>query len=96
MVFSETLQEKKPGKWYEGGTLQQSKVREWKKATKANQLATCADFIAKGQKKSTMKGLLSKSTELRACINEGIGVLPSTDKERVSDIAALCVLKLKY
>ena len=36
----------KQSAWYEGGTLHQATVAEWKKATSQNKLATCSDFIA--------------------------------------------------
>ena len=31
--------------WYSGGNLHQKKIRDWKRATYANKLATCADFV---------------------------------------------------
>ncbi len=36
----------KESAWYEGGTLHQATVAEWKKATSQNKLSTCGDFIA--------------------------------------------------
>jgi len=33
------------GKWYQGGTLHKANGLEWQKATYANKLATCGDFI---------------------------------------------------
>jgi hypothetical protein len=33
-------------KWYEGGTLHRLTALDWQKATYANKLATCADFVA--------------------------------------------------
>jgi hypothetical protein len=33
-------------KWYEGGTLHRLSALDWQKATYANKLATCADFVA--------------------------------------------------
>lgn len=33
--------------WYEGGTLHDATAADWKKATAANKLATCGDFLAK-------------------------------------------------
>jgi hypothetical protein len=83
-------------KWYEGGTLHQSKIKDWKKATAENKLATCADFIASAKKASNMNDLLAKSVEVRACINEATKDLVSTDNEKVADIAALCIIALKY
>ena len=32
--------------WYQGGTLHGATVREWKKATYQNKLATCGDMVA--------------------------------------------------
>jgi hypothetical protein len=88
--------QQKPGEWYEGGTLHQSKIAEWKKATEANKLATCADFIAKARKIANMNDLLAKSVGLRACITEATKGLPSTDNEKVSDVAVLCFIQLGY
>lgn len=34
-------------KWYEGGTLHKSKIREWKNATEANRLADMRGFCCK-------------------------------------------------
>jgi len=87
---------KKPGKWYEGGTLHRAKIEDWKKATDENRLATCADFIAKVRKPSDLNELLAKSVGLRACITEATRALESTNNENVADVAALCVVTLGY
>ncbi len=34
------------GEWYEGGTLFEANALEWQKATYANKMATCANFLA--------------------------------------------------
>jgi hypothetical protein len=33
--------------WYQGGTLHNKTVREWRAANDADKLATCADFVAR-------------------------------------------------
>ena len=37
--------DKKPGKWFEGGTLHQATAGQWTFASPSNRLATCADFV---------------------------------------------------
>lgn len=32
--------------WYEGGTLHQATIAQWKRASQSNKLATCADWIS--------------------------------------------------
>ena len=36
-----------PTMWFEGGTLHKSTIKEWRKASYANRLATSADFYSK-------------------------------------------------
>ncbi|HRI78943.1 MAG TPA: hypothetical protein PLR06_05345 [Cyclobacteriaceae bacterium] len=54
--------------WFEGGTLHKAKIREWKTATEANKLATCADFAAHLTKKVDY----GYSYALVKCIDEAV------------------------
>src|SRR5262245_27309408 len=81
--------------WYTGGTLHKSKVIEWKRATKENKLATCADFVANTRKVKDINELLMKSVELRACIDESVRDNRTLDNEGVAEVAALCTVILK-
>jgi hypothetical protein len=91
---NESVTKKK--KWYEGGNLHKSQIREWKNATEENKLATCADFIAYIDKEVSMDILLERSIELRACINEATKGMESVNNESVPNIATLCILTLGY
>jgi len=46
--------------WYDGGNLHKAGAMDWQKATHANKLATCSDFLAAlWQKKSLKPSLMS-------------------------------------
>ena len=94
---SKKSQKEKTGKmWFEGGTLHQATVKEWRKATKANKLATCADFVA-GQWKtdklrfsiSDMDGLKYYAQELVDFIDTSVGNTKEINNNKVSEIAAM-------
>ena len=93
---TEQFQEKRPGKWFEGGTLHEATIAEWKKATEENKLATCSDFIAKIKKVTSLEDLKKRSVELKVCITTATKGLPSTDNAKVRDIAVLCAVELGY
>jgi hypothetical protein len=97
---SEVRKDSKSGpaeqQWYEGGTLHQGKVREWKNATDEDKLATCADFAATVDKSVSMDVLLTRATELKACINEATRGIDEVDNSPVTEIAALCMMTLGY
>lgn len=44
-----------PEKWYEGGTLHNATMAEWKAGTEKDRLATCADFAARIKKANNQK-----------------------------------------
>jgi len=96
---SETLRSAEttsPTNWYEGGTLQQSLVCDWKVATYANKLATCADFMATTDNTISMEELKIRSENLVANIDEATRGLESTDDMKISKVAALCVKTMGY
>lgn len=39
------MQQTSPRKWYEGGTLHKSTMKEWNQASYSNKLATAADIV---------------------------------------------------
>lgn len=82
--------------WYEGGTLHNLKIREWKNATEENKLATCGDFMAKFDNSVTMDILLERAVALRACINEATRGIENVDENETAEIASACTLLLKY
>ncbi len=81
--------------WYEGGTLHQAKIADWRKSTDENKLATCADF-ASLDKSVNMEILKQRAIDLRACINEATNGLTETDNMDVSEVAAMCTVILGY
>lgn len=88
--------ETKIDKWYEGGNLHKATILEWKKATEKNKLATCGDFMAKIDNSVTMAVVKERAMELKKCIDEATRGLESTNNEKVSDIAASCIILMGY
>jgi hypothetical protein len=78
----------KQPEWFEGGNLHNAKIGEWKMATEANKLATCADFVAHHHKEISYP----KALGLRVCINEAIKGTRVADDIDVSLIAANCIV----
>ncbi len=82
--------------WYVGGNLHKSKIREWKAASERNKLATCADFVANIKKDLPISELKTKAIEMKNCIDEATKGTSISDDEKTNEIAALCVILLKY
>ena len=82
--------------WYQGGTLHNSKISEWKNATEENKLATCGDFMATFDNSVTMDILLERAVALRACINEATRGMDNVNNNSTAEIASLCTLTLGY
>ena len=85
--------------WVLGGTLHSASVAEWTRATEANKLATCGDWIAAwerhGQtrkKYGSMEEIRSNAVNPRACLNEALQAL--SDSEKVNAYATLCAMQL--
>ena len=95
-IFLNNIIAQKSNNWYEGGTLHESKISEWKNATEKNKLATCADFMAVRDNTVSMETLKRRSMDLKNCINEATRGLESTNKESVTSMAALCVITMGY
>ncbi len=83
-------------KWYAGGTLHQSKISAWKKATNHNKLATCADMVTVFDKSVSLSVLKIRATEVKNCIDEATRGLAQTNNEDVASYAVLCGKLLGY
>ena len=82
--------------WYEGGTLHNATVNQWKEATYENKLATCADFVASIDKNiSSEKELLAKAFQLQCCIDQSIKGAGDLNPS-VAEISSLCLITLGY
>jgi len=80
--------------WYAGGTLHKATISEWKAATDKNKLATCADFVLSQNKGMDFNVLKIKANALVTCIDEAVGGHSTVDNEKVSKIAAQCMILL--
>jgi hypothetical protein len=85
--------------WFRGGTLHNASVAEWNRATEANKLATCGDWIAAwerdgltSKKYGSMEEIRADAVELRGCLNEAVQGL--RDSEKVAPYATLCAMQL--
>ena len=95
----------KPNKkeWYEGGTLHQATVKEWRKATRQNKLATCADFVATANKENMLKFSASGMSELKSYAEELVDFIDTAtdgaekiNSHKVSEIAATGFHMMKW
>lgn len=82
------------GAWYSDGTLHESTLAQWRRATYANRLATSADFSAKvlqmkGIKLDSMGELRPYAEKLETCISEA-SEARGVDQTVVREIAAAC------
>ncbi|HUG69750.1 MAG TPA: hypothetical protein VMM76_18505, partial [Pirellulaceae bacterium] len=74
--------------WYSGGDLHTKRIADWRTATYANRLATCADFVMALKKYDYIPAdLRSRAQELESCISESVrgGI---ADDLSVSEVAA--------
>jgi hypothetical protein len=83
-------------KWYSGGNLHKKNIRDWKNASDANKLATCADFIAGVKKDLSLIDLKEEASQLRDCINEATKGTDTSDHSKVNEIGALCLVTMGY
>lgn len=96
---SATLEFHAVSDWFRGGTLHSASVAEWNRATEANKLATCGDWIAAWERRGltrkkygSMEEIRADAVELRACLNEALQAL--RDSEKVNPYATLCAMQL--
>ena len=78
-------------KWYEGGTLHQKSGLDWQKASRADKLATCADFLTKTRLDKKLKAQVVRQIasvdDLRPYANQLVDFLdaafmPDVDPDR--------------
>lgn len=83
--------------WYIGGTLNGATGSAWQQSSYDNRLATAADFSAKvlEGKVSSMDQLRPYATELASCITSATAG-PESRNTRVTEIAAACIIMLKW
>lgn len=81
--------------WYEGGTLHRATAQQWHEATRANRLATAADFAASIDSSIGMDALRDRAEALRRCITVATADR-STRNLKVSEVAAACAIQLGY
>jgi len=82
--------------WYQGGTLHDKRVNDWKRATYQNRLATSADFTAfifgedKVGRLGSVNALRPYAVEMMTCVDEGTkGDIPNI---LVAEVATSCAL----
>ncbi len=89
--------------WYQGGTLHNATIADWWKATPANRLATCGDFIARLHMDGALNlpitdvpSIKPYATELVAFIDAATVDFEGVKQEKVSDMAAMGVLLMGW
>lgn len=85
--------------WYQGGTLHNATIAEWKIATQENRLATSADMIAatlksEGKQISTINELFTLASALERCVGEA-GDSEQANSQKVAGLAAGCSILMK-
>ena len=82
--------------WYDGGTLHQKTIKEWRSATAEDRLATSGDFVRKlGRYQALPLDLKERAVDMEACISRAIQGLDA-DQKAVAEIGATCGILLKY
>ncbi len=88
--------------WYEGGTLQQATVRQWKLATPANRLATCADFLMFAYDENMVKYDMTNpamlrhyARELMNFIDASINGVNGIEDKKIYELVAAGLVLLK-
>lgn len=82
--------------WYEGGTLHEATVAEWRTGTGTNKLATIADWIAatSDEKQLINAGIVpwkNASASIMACIDEATKDVPGVEDRVTSEFGLLCM-----
>jgi len=83
--------------WYEGGTLHQATLEEWKNARYKNKTATAADMAINApavnkavQQANSMEMLKIYAVSLALCVDEVASPDVDASHLKVADTAALC------
>ena len=90
--------------WYKGGTLHNSNLLEWKKASEKNKLATTGDWIVaifnkKGISLGSENKIKEKAVEIRMCTNNRISKFKSQNNLKgikANEIAYKCMIDYGY
>lgn len=82
--------------WYEGGTLHEATIAQWKRASRQNKIATCADWVSALCMKSKLSIPISGSDDLKTCTTALVDYIDNAskntkaiDRETVSAVALL-------
>lgn len=84
-------------KWYEGGTLHDASIDDWKKATNRNKLATCADYaLLLHPNFKDVDDLKPYALAISVCIDEGtVDDLEMFKDITVKETASMCILLIR-
>jgi len=85
--------------WYTEGTLHSSTIKEWKKSTHENKVATSADWVLAGSEKIKSKvmnsgnidNLKPYSEELVVCIDGATKDQNNWDNSNTTEVAISCM-----
>ncbi len=83
-------------RWFDGGTLHDATVAEWREAEERNQLATAADWVVVLDNDVPASELQPRATELTICTNTAIDGVEGLDESPAREIALVCALQLGY
>lgn len=83
--------------WFEGGTLHNATVAEWRVAERRNQVATSADWAAVGFDLHTLADIRFYSEQLLDCIDESFDTYAEAYSKSapIVDAATVCVAMIK-
>lgn len=80
--------------WYQGGTLHQATVADWKQATEHDRLATAADFASSILEPNTVEEVREPAEEMKDCLAEAVQGAP--DYKNMSELAAVCAVMMGW
>lgn len=90
--------------WYEGGTLHNSTIESWKKASSENKLATCGDFLASMWMNKKLNLNIASMNVLKSYAKELVDFIDSAtegnddvvNNSTVSEFAAMGVIMMGW
>jgi hypothetical protein len=80
--------------WYEGGTLHQATVAQWKAGSNANRLATASDWVTVTTGWDTLEEAREKSEDLKTCVTEA--AMESPEETKANELAAACAVLMGW
>ena len=82
--------------WYEGGTLHDATIAQWKRAKRQDKIATCADWVSALLMKSKLDLVIASPDDLKKCVTALVDYIDksckntkSLDKENANSVALL-------